>query len=200
MKILDILNKLVWTTLLLLFLWEDLTWRNILIFGGIMITACVVAYAFVRLQKKNENPSAPHETDSSEETPKWIFKFILAILGIGLLIALFTYSISLNTVGAEQGEAAMELVGDFHAPGRYVSGGVVLPQETGHEKGLVLVNVLVDRLGNVVEARVNGASSITDSLVLESAREAAMMTRFTESSMPSERQEALITYSYTRER
>ena len=197
MKILDILNKLAWTTLLLLFFWEDLTWRNILIFGGIMIAACVVAYAFVRLLRKNEIPpreeadckapsdsmkEAPQTSDHDDrkdidshaasqesevryvkevegdrqETPHRTYRYLLAALFIGAIIAAFLNS---RTFDAIRERRAMSFtyvaVGDFHAPGRYVSGGVVLPQETGHEKGMVLVNVLIDRQGNAGTCEVS---------------------------------------------
>lgn len=225
MKTLDILNKLVWTALVLMFIWKDITWKNILICAGLILVFSMVTIGLARLLKKNEThpgeetssdidgQAATRKTDSPDgkyvkvsegegQSPSHrTFRYLLAVLFVGAVIAAFLNS---RTFDAIRQRRAMSFTyvaeGDFHAPGRYVIGGVVQPGETGHEKGMILVNVIVDRLGNVVDARVNGASSITDSLVLESACEAAMMTRFTEGGSIPERQEALITYRYTRER
>lgn len=79
---------------------------------------------------------------------------------------------------------------------RYVSYKVDEPDIMPSEPGVVVVDVTVDRLGNVKKTQVNSATTITEENVIDACRKAALKTDFNYISSAPENQPGTITYTF----
>ncbi|MCQ2182150.1 MAG: energy transducer TonB [Bacteroidales bacterium] len=81
---------------------------------------------------------------------------------------------------------------------RYVIFDVITPDYLGNESGTIVVDITVDKSGNVKKTAVNPASTIANEEVVEAARKAALKTDFNYNSDAPEAQPGTITFTYTK--
>ena len=73
---------------------------------------------------------------------------------------------------------------------------IPLPIDNSQEEGNVVVDIIVDRAGNVVSARPGGKGTTAPSSLYEKARVAAMKAKFTPNPDAPEQQSGQITYKF----
>ena len=107
-------------------------------------------------------------------------------------------SVEASDRAAARAEAAQKIKvsAAYRIEDRYVVGSVEMPDIRGNEAGVVAINIIVDRSGNVQKTSVNPATTITDENVIDSARKAALKTDFNSNYDASETQNGVITYNY----
>ncbi|MBP5782660.1 MAG: hypothetical protein J6W04_03885 [Bacteroidales bacterium] len=87
----------------------------------------------------------------------------------------------------------------FSLEGRSPIGGIPKPEYTSQEQGTIVVEIIVDKKGKVVEATAGvRGTTITDQNLWKKAYEAAMRTKFSAKPDASERQKGTITYNFRR--
>ena len=96
------------------------------------------------------------------------------------------------------GKPKMTVSSSYRLEDRYVSYKVNLPEYIGDQEGKVVVNITVDRSGNVTKTSVGSDTSITDEEVIEASRKAALRTDFNYVS-GAELQEGTITYTFKKQ-
>lgn len=96
--------------------------------------------------------------------------------------------------------AKMTVSSSYRIEDRYVSYKVDLPEILGDQEGVAVIDISVDRLGNVTKTSVNAASTITDDNVLDAARKAALKTDFNYVSGAPESQKGTITYTFAKKK
>lgn len=95
-------------------------------------------------------------------------------------------------------KGAIEVASTYRIEDRYVSyGGIKEPDYLGDQEGQVIVNISVDKSGDVKKTSINKASTITDPEVLEAARKAALKTNFN-FNFDAPLQSGTITYTFKR--
>ena len=80
---------------------------------------------------------------------------------------------------------------------RYVSGTTYLPKVTTGPVGVVVINVVVSRHGNVGSVSVNSGSTITDEDVIDACKEAALKTDFAYNPDAADKTRGTITYTFS---
>ena len=63
--------------------------------------------------------------------------------------------------------------------GRSLNGGLPKPAYNGNEEGRIIVDIVVDKAGNVTNASISTSSNISDNELRTASREAALRTKFT---------------------
>ena len=82
---------------------------------------------------------------------------------------------------------------------RYVSSYMLyLPETVGEEAGTVVVNISVDKIGNVKKTSIASADGITNEDVLEACRKAALKTDFNYDSSAKDLLDGTITYTFAK--
>lgn len=95
-----------------------------------------------------------------------------------------------NSTGSNQS-------GSFSLEGRSIAGNLVKPQYTQNSEGRIVINIKVNREGEVTDASFNPQSStISDANMIGAARKAAMNTRFSRKSDALFVQTGIITYNF----
>lgn len=79
---------------------------------------------------------------------------------------------------------------------RYVKWGLEEPEYVGDKPGIVGVQVVVDKSGDVKKTSVHSATTITDENVIDAARKAALKVHFNINFDAPETQNGVITYNY----
>lgn len=90
----------------------------------------------------------------------------------------------------------IEVSAAYRIEDRYVPYEVTLPDIRGNEEGIVAINVVVDRSGDVKKTSVHSATTVTDENVIDAARKAALRTNFNYNHDAPEAQNGVITYSF----
>lgn len=85
---------------------------------------------------------------------------------------------------------------DYRIEDRYVIYDLKAPDYLGDEPGVVGIQVVVDRFGDVKKTSVHSATTITDENVIDAARKAALKTHFNSNLDATEKQNGVITYNY----
>ena len=82
---------------------------------------------------------------------------------------------------------------------RYVSYKVNEPDYIGTQAGEVILNIYVDRYGNVKSAKLQSVTGITDEEVIEACKKAALQTNFSSNTDLDydSKQAGTITYTFT---
>lgn len=80
--------------------------------------------------------------------------------------------------------------------GRSIVGGMVSPNYKVQEEGTVVVNIIVDKNGNVVTAEVGRGTNIDNKQLLNAAVEAAKKTKFSPLQSGSNNQSGTMTYRF----
>lgn len=81
---------------------------------------------------------------------------------------------------------------------RYVSYKVYDPEYVGDDAGIVVIDITVNKSGDVKKTSVNAATTITNEEVIEAARKAALKTGFNYNSDAPDTQSGTITFSYSK--
>lgn len=85
----------------------------------------------------------------------------------------------------------------FDLEGRNPLGQWPKPDYPGKEEGKVVVNIIVDRNGNVIRTEPGKGSTIITPALVKAAREAALKAKFTPSATGIAEQKGTITYHFT---
>ena len=94
-------------------------------------------------------------------------------------------------------KGAIEVAATYRIEDRYVSyGGIKEPDYLGDQEGQVIVNISVDKSGDVKKTSINNTSTISDPEVLEAARKAALKTNFNFNFDAPNLQSGTITYTF----
>ena len=80
--------------------------------------------------------------------------------------------------------------------GRSTVGNIPRPAYNVQESGIIVINIVVDNLGNVIRAVMGDGSTVTDKTLYAAAREAALKTHFNSSADAPAMQEGTITYYF----
>ncbi len=80
---------------------------------------------------------------------------------------------------------------------RYVSYRAELPNVSKGQEGIVVVGIRVDQLGDVVSARVNSGTTISNEDILDACKEAALRTDFSTNFDAPDKEQGTITYTFT---
>jgi TonB family protein len=98
-----------------------------------------------------------------------------------------------SDTGADQGQGSF---GTFKLEGRYIGqGGLPRPTDRGQEEGRIVINITVDPNGNVIRAEIGRGTNIDNTLMRNSAREAAKRAKFNKIK-GTDNQTGTITYIY----
>lgn len=93
-------------------------------------------------------------------------------------------------------KSKMTVTSSYRLEDRYVSYKVRLPEYVGNMEGIVVINISVDRSGDVKKTSIGEGSTITDEEVLEACRKAALQTNFNYDSSAESPMAGTITYSF----
>lgn len=80
---------------------------------------------------------------------------------------------------------------------RYVLGSTPLPKVTYGPTGVVVINVVVNRVGTVGSVSVNTNTTINDEDVIDACKEAALRTEFAYNSEAPDKTQGFIAYTFT---
>lgn len=98
----------------------------------------------------------------------------------------------------ERTEQKMAVSSKYRLEDRYVMNKVQEPEISGNQPGEVVLNILVDYLGDVKSAKLQSATGITDEDVIEACKKAALKTRFNYNlDLHDIRQSGTITYIFS---
>lgn len=91
----------------------------------------------------------------------------------------------------------IEVTSRYRLENRYAELGIKEPEYKGIQIGEVVLDILVDYLGDVKSARVRNVTGITDEEVVEACKKAALRSDFNFDSDAGERQSGTITYIFS---
>ena len=93
--------------------------------------------------------------------------------------ALLDFFIKMTEDGTKAIEAQqVSVTSKYRLENRYVRSRVVDPELLGNQTGEVVLDILVNRLGDVNSAKLRSATGITDEDVIEACKKAALKTDF----------------------
>ena len=101
-----------------------------------------------------------------------------------------------STTKASTAKQKMTVTSSYRLEDRYVSYKVHLPEYVGDQEGKVVVNISVDRTGDVKKTSIGEGSTITDEEVLEASRKSALQTNFNYDSSAENPMVGTITYTF----
>lgn len=100
----------------------------------------------------------------------------------------------------ERTEQKMAVSSKYRLEDRYVKYEMQEPEISGNQPGEVVLNILVDYLGDVKSAKLHSATGITNEDVIEACKKAALKTRFNYNlDLHDIRQSGTITYIFSAE-
>ncbi|MBQ0024900.1 MAG: energy transducer TonB [Bacteroidales bacterium] len=94
--------------------------------------------------------------------------------------------------------AKIRVSSSYRIEDRYVSFNIHDPELVGDEAGTIVIDITIDKSGNVKKTSVNPASTITNEDVIDAARKAALKTGFNSNYDGPEAQTGTITFTYTK--
>ena len=101
-----------------------------------------------------------------------------------------------STTSKATAKPKITVTSSYRLEDRYVSYRVHLPEYVGNQEGIVVVNISVDRSGDVKRTSIGEGSTITDEEVLEASRKAALQTNFNYDSSAENPMAGTITYTF----
>ena len=78
-----------------------------------------------------------------------------------------------------------------------MQGATYLPKVSTGSAGIVIVNVVLNRLGTVGSVSIDANSTITDEDILDACKEAALKTDFAYNPEAPDKSRGTITYTFT---
>lgn len=100
-------------------------------------------------------------------------------------------------IAAEKAKQKVEVTTKYRLEDRYVTYKVHEPEIIGNQAGELVLNILVDKYGDVKSAKLKSATGITDEEVIEACKKAALQTNFNSNYDHSDNRPGTITYIFT---
>ncbi len=100
-------------------------------------------------------------------------------------------------IAAEKAKQKVVVTTKYRLEDRYVTYKVHEPEIIGNQAGEVVLNILVDKYGDVKSAKLKSATGITDEEVIEACKKAALQTDFNSNYDHSDNRPGTITYIFT---
>ena len=98
--------------------------------------------------------------------------------GIGSAILDYLMTLGDDDNANNCGEKRIAVETKYRIEDRYVLYKIEKPEVKGNEVGNVVINIMVNSLGNVNSAKLKSATGITDEEVIEACKKAALKTKF----------------------
>lgn len=106
-------------------------------------------------------------------------------------------SSSTTTSGTSSNSGRVSVSAKVKVENRYVQGTTYVPKVTSGPAGVVVINVVVNRLGTVGSVSVDSSSTITAEDILDACKEAALKTDFAYNPEAPDKSRGTITYTFT---
>lgn len=102
-----------------------------------------------------------------------------------------------KSAGTSSNNGRVSVTAKVRVDNRYVYGTTFVPKVSTGPAGVVVINVVVNRLGTVGSVSVNSSSTINDEDILDACKEAALKTDFAYNSEAPDKSRGTITYTFT---